>query len=272
LWAQAAEQRLAPLFYTAARGGRGMRDVVQWVYGQGGAELDRLTHQLIHQSGSQDERADAQQAYDAHLAFTQLAGETRGSIEGTAQILLSAYCSPTVVRSADGQDITANHLLDGANTVYLISDPRRSKLLRPILIGLLTELLDAAYETANRASNRRLAQPLLVCLDELGNAVPLPNLAEIASTAASHNIQLVSIFHDIAQARSRYRDQALTVINTTARACSSPASPTSRPSSTSQNSSATKRPKIAPSTPRRSVAGHSRLQTSSDRSNPSTDC
>ena len=54
---------------------------------------------------------------------------------------------------------------------------------------------------------------MLVCLDELGNAVPLPNLAEIASTAASHNIQLVSIFHDIAQARSRYHDQALTVIN-----------------------------------------------------------
>ena len=52
-----------------------------------------------------------------------------------------------------------------------------------------------------------------MCLDELGNAVPLPNLAEIASTAASHNIQLISIFHDIAQARTRYRDQALTVIN-----------------------------------------------------------
>ena len=141
-WAQAAEQRLAPLLYTAARTRRGMREVVQWVYGQGGAELDRLTHQLIDQSRSTDERADAQHAYDAHLAFTQLAGETRGSIEGTAQILLSAYRSPTVVRSAEGNQITAQRLLDGANTVYLISDSRRSKLLRPILIGLLTELLD----------------------------------------------------------------------------------------------------------------------------------
>jgi type IV secretory pathway TraG/TraD family ATPase VirD4 len=42
---------------------------------------------------------------------------------------------------------------------------------------------------------------------------PLPNLAEIASTAPSHNIQLVSIFHDLAQARSRYGRQAETVIN-----------------------------------------------------------
>jgi type IV secretory pathway TraG/TraD family ATPase VirD4 len=42
---------------------------------------------------------------------------------------------------------------------------------------------------------------------------PLPNLAEIASTAPSHNIQLVSIFHDLAQARSRYGRQAETVVN-----------------------------------------------------------
>jgi hypothetical protein len=31
--------------------------------------------------------------------------------------------------------------------VYVISDSRRSKLLRPILIALLTEMLDHAYET-----------------------------------------------------------------------------------------------------------------------------
>jgi type IV secretory pathway TraG/TraD family ATPase VirD4 len=212
-WSQAAEQRLAPLLYAAARTGRGMGEVVRWVYGQGGAGLDRLMHDLVQESRDGLERADAQQAHDAHLAFCQLAGETRGSIEGTAQILLSAYRSPTVVRSADGTDITGQRLLEGLNTVYLISDSRRSKLLRPILIALLTELLDDAYDTANHSPDRRLPTPLLVCLDELGNAVPLPNLAEIASTAASHDIQLISIFHDIAQARTRYRDQALTVIN-----------------------------------------------------------
>ncbi len=41
----------------------------------------------------------------------------------------------------------------------------------------------------------------------------MPNLAEIASTAPSHNIQLVTIFHDLAQARSRYGQQAETVVN-----------------------------------------------------------
>jgi type IV secretion system protein VirD4 len=212
-WSQAAEQRLAPLLHAARRSGRTMADLVSWVHGAGGADLDRLMHELVDRSRDPHERADAQHALDAHLAFQALAAETKGAIEGTAQILLSGYRSPTVVRSADGAQITGERLLAAANTVYLISDARRSKLLRPILIALLSELLDHAYETANTSPDRRLPHPLLVCLDELGNAVPLPNLAEIASTAASHNIQLISIFHDIAQARERYGQQALTAIN-----------------------------------------------------------
>src|SRR5207248_7117558 len=50
-------------------------------------------------------------------------------------------------------------------------------------------------------------------LGEAGNVAPLPILAEIASTAPSHNIQPVSIFHDLAQARARYGKQAETVVN-----------------------------------------------------------
>ena len=87
-----------------------------------------------------------------------------------------------------------------------------SKLLRPILLALLAEIVDRAYERATR-NGGALERPLLLCLDEAGNVAPLPYLAEIASTAPSHNIQLVSIFHDLAQARSRYGAQAETVVN-----------------------------------------------------------
>jgi len=90
--------------------------------------------------------------------------------------------------------------------------PRPSRLLRPIFLALVSEVVDRAYERATLAGGQ-LHQPLLLCLDEAGNVAPLPNLAEIASTAPSHNIQLLSIFHDLAQARSRYGRQAETVIN-----------------------------------------------------------
>jgi type IV secretion system protein VirD4 len=202
-WAIAAEQRLAPLLYAAAVSGAGMDTVVRWVQGQGLRELD----QALLTAGE-----GANEAYDAVRAFEAQADRTRTSIEATAQTLLRAYRFQRVARSARSSEITADRLLDEAATLYLIGDAKASKLLRPIFLALLGEVVDRAYERATVAGGR-LEKPLLLCLDEAGNVAPLPNLAEIASTAPSHNIQLVTIFHDLAQARTRYGQQAETVVN-----------------------------------------------------------
>src|SRR5579884_3590006 len=211
-WTAAAEQRLAPLLWAAARTGGGISEVVRWAFGQGDAQLPEILRRLIEAAGDDRAVADAQVAYDAHIAFEALAGETRSSIESTVQMLLRAYRSPRVQASARSCEITPARLLDGPHTLYLIGDSHRSKLLRPIFLALLQEVVDHAYHAATIRGGR-LRKPLLLCLDELGNVAPLPNLAEVASTAPSHNIQLVSIFHDIAQARSRYGQDAETVMN-----------------------------------------------------------
>jgi type IV secretion system protein VirD4 len=202
-WAVAAEQRLAPLLYAAAVSGAGMDSVVRWVHGQGIRELDQAL--LTAGEGGHG-------AYDAVRAFEAQADRTRTSIEATAQTLLRAYRFGRVVDSAGSCEITPDRLLDGPATLYLIGDAKASKLLRPIFLALLGEVVDRAYERAT-INGGRLEKPLLLCLDEAGNVAPLPNLAEIASTAPSHNIQLVTIFHDLAQARSRYGQQAETVVN-----------------------------------------------------------
>ena len=202
-WAVAAEQRLAPLLYAAAVSGVGMDSVVRWIHGQGIRELDQAL--LCAGEGGHA-------AYDAVRAFEAQADRTRTSIEATAQTLLRAYRFGRVVRSAESSEITADRLLEAPSTLYLIGDAKASKLLRPIFLALLGEVVDRAYERATLAGGR-LDKPLLLCLDEAGNVAPLPNLAEIASTAPSHNIQLVTIFHDLAQARSRYGQQAETVVN-----------------------------------------------------------
>jgi type IV secretion system protein VirD4 len=211
-WAVAAEQRLAPLLYTAAASGAAMDAVVRWVYGQGTRELHQALMQISGEAGNEGRLVDAHAAYDAVRAFEAQADRTRTSIEATAQTLLRAYRFQRVLRSAGSSEITPDRLLDGPNTLYLIGDAKASKLLRPLFLALLGEVVDGAYERATRAGGR-LARPLLLCLDEAGNVAPLPNLAEIASTAPSHNIQLVTIFHDLAQARSRYGRQAETVVN-----------------------------------------------------------
>jgi type IV secretion system protein VirD4 len=211
-WAVAAEQRLAPLLHVAARTGAGMEAVVRWAYGQGTRELDTAVSELTGSARDEDELQDAHAAYDALRAFEAQADRTRSSIEATAQGLLRAYRFRRVLRSAHGCEITPDRLLDERATLYLIGDAKASKLLRPIFLALLSEVVDRAYERATLAGGR-LKLPLLLCLDEAGNVAPLPNLAEVATTAPSHNIQLVSIFHDLAQARSRYGKQAETVVN-----------------------------------------------------------
>jgi type IV secretion system protein VirD4 len=211
-WAIAAEQRLAPLLFTAASTGRSIDSVVRWAYGQGARELHESLDRLARESRDERRLDDAHAAYDAVRAFEAQADRTRSSIEATAQALLRAYRFTRVARSAHGSEISADRLLDEAATLYLIGDAKASKLLRPIFLALLSEIVDRAYELATRAGGR-LERPLLLCLDEVGNVAPLPHLAEIASTAPSHNIQLVSIFHDLAQARSRYGTQAETVVN-----------------------------------------------------------
>jgi type IV secretion system protein VirD4 len=211
-WAIAAEQRLAPLLFTAAVTGAGMDAVVRWVYGQGTRELDEAVRRLGESSPEPSRIADAHAAYDALRAFESQADRTRSSIEATAQALLRAYRFTRVARSARSCEIAPDPLLDESATLYLIGDAKASKLLRPIFLALLSEIVDRAYERATIAGGR-LERPLLLCLDEAGNVAPLPNLAEIASTAPSHNIQLVSIFHDLAQARTRYGQQAETVVN-----------------------------------------------------------
>jgi type IV secretion system protein VirD4 len=211
-WAIAAEQRLAPLLFTAACTGAGMEAVMRWAYGQGSRELDAAISQLTGSARDEAELEGAHAAYDALRAFESQADRTRSSIEATAQGLLRAYRFARVLRSARGCDIEPDRLLDERATLYLIGDAKASKLLRPIFLALLSEVVDRAYERATLAGGR-LELPLLLCLDEAGNVAPLPNLAEVASTAPSHNIQLVSIFHDLAQARSRYGRQAETMVN-----------------------------------------------------------
>ncbi len=211
-WAIAAEQRLAPLLFTAAKSGAPIETVVRWAYGQGGRELETELMRLAGDAEDERALADANAAYDAVRAFEAQADRTRSSIEATAQAILRAYRFSRVARSATSCEITPDRLLDESATLYLIGDAKASKLLRPLFLALLSEVVDRAYERATRAGGR-LELPLLLCLDEAGNVAPLPSLAEIASTAPSHNIQLVSIFHDLQQARSRYGKQAETVVN-----------------------------------------------------------
>lgn len=58
-----------------------------------------------------------------------------------------------------------------------------------------------------------LSPRLLVCLDEAGNCAALAKLPELATTARGQGIQLVTVWHDLAQLHHRYGRCSSTVLN-----------------------------------------------------------
>jgi type IV secretion system protein VirD4 len=76
----------------------------------------------------------------------------------------------------------------------------------------VTRVVEAAYDRAARQGGP-LDPPLLVVLDEAANVAPLSELDGLASTAAGHGIQLVTVWQDLAQLTARYGSRAGTVVN-----------------------------------------------------------
>ncbi|WP_217922732.1 type IV secretory system conjugative DNA transfer family protein [Miltoncostaea oceani] len=199
-WLQMAAKLLAPLLLAAAGKIDGsMRDVVSWV-----------------DSGEQTVVADLLLDLgepDAHAAFTATCRReerTLSSVYATTEAVLAPFADPAVLESTARHGIDTGALLDGRNTLYIVAPAKDQERLAPLFAGLVEHVVDAAY--ARAAAGRPCGPSLLVVLDEAANTAPIRNLPQIAATAAGQGIQVVTVFQDLAQARSRYGEAADTIL------------------------------------------------------------
>jgi len=111
-------------------------------------------------------------------------------------------------------DFDPKAFLDGHNTLYLCAPEDQQEQLAPLFQALIMEIYREARSRAHRHPTGRLELPLLLLLDETGNAAPLADLDKIASTGVGRNIQLVTVWHNLGQMYHRYgRDVAMTIAN-----------------------------------------------------------
>jgi type IV secretion system protein VirD4 len=202
-WYAVAQKLLAPLLYAAATSGATMADVLRWVDLQDQQEpLNALHH------------ADSVDAVQAFAATINREDRTRSSAYTTAETVLAAFADPGVLTTTTRQPaIDPDRLLDGGNhTLYICGPLHEQARLRPLFTALIEQTIARIYDRANRTTDR-LAKPLLLAIDEAANIAPLPDLAQIASTARGVGIQLVTIWQDFAQIQARYGTFAQTVIN-----------------------------------------------------------
>jgi type IV secretion system protein VirD4 len=201
-WTLLGAKLLGVLLFAATASGRTMRDVARWVDVQ---DRDEVTEAL--------EVAGDPMALDAWSACTARPENTLGSVYGTAETLLDVFGDPQVAASAEGCDVDVDALLRGSNTLYLYAPANEQSRLRPLFELLASTIITRAEELAARAHDGMLSPRLLVCLDEAGNCAALAKLPELATTARGQGIQLVTVWHDLAQLHHRYGRRSSTVLN-----------------------------------------------------------
>jgi type IV secretion system protein VirD4 len=204
-WLASAAKLLAPLLLAAAGSGRSMTDVVRWVDEQEELEV-----------GDALFAAGQSAALQAARATWGRDDRQRSGVYTTAEMVLDAFAEPPGAaaspRCTGGPCIDPPSLLDGDHTLYLCAPAHEQRRLRPLFTALATEVLDAAFGRAARRG-RPLDPPLLVVLDEAANVAPLAELDALASTAAGHGVQLVTVWQDLAQLNARYGARAGSVVN-----------------------------------------------------------
>jgi type IV secretion system protein VirD4 len=201
-WYATAAKLLSPLLFAAARDGRTMADVLRWVDTQEAGEVSLIL-----------EVAGVTEALDAARASWCRDERTRSSVYTTAETILAPFAGPWAGGGAlSGIAFEPDDLLSGSHTVYLCAPAHDQRRLRGYFTALTQQVLSLAFSRST-LSGRPLSPPLLVVLDEAAHIAPLPELDGLAATCASHGIQLVTVWQDLAQVRARYGSKAPTVLN-----------------------------------------------------------
>ncbi len=200
-WYATATRMLAPLLFAAAFGRLGMDDVVRWVATGEQSEVLELL-----------DAAGVPEAVDAARSTFGKEERQRSSIYTTVETVLEPFAGTEDRAGGSAVGLDPARLVDGRNTLYLCAPAHDQRRLTPLFVALLRQVVEHVYDRVAR-TRERLDPPLLLVLDEAANIAPMTDLDGLAATAAGHGVQLVTIWHDLAQITARYGPRATTVVN-----------------------------------------------------------
>ena len=215
-WSNMAESLLAALLVVAANSKeRTFADIVRWVVstdvpGEGFVgEVQPLVRALKGDG-------DAQRKEAGQFATTVLEGlwrndhRTVSSVYATGRTMVWPWIDPLVARSTASCTIDLDWLLEKNNTLYVCIPLNDQHRLRPVLGGLLNDLVGQAFERFVH-TNKPLDPPLLLVIDEAATLRP-DQLPSWASTLSGVGVQLVTAWQSIAQIEAAYGRQAQAIL------------------------------------------------------------
>ncbi len=192
-WTERATALLAPLLHAAALGEAPMSTVLHWVDRHDGSQaLATLAAAL----------GDPSPPTDVLAGILETDHREQSGIWSTASGVLGAYRSSAALASTEPPFLDARTFSAGANTLYICAPGVHQRLFAPMVVGLLGEIRDAAYQRDPGG------HPVLFALDEVANIAPLPDLPTMVSEGAGQGLLTLACLQDLSQARARWGRQA----------------------------------------------------------------
>jgi type IV secretion system protein VirD4 len=205
-WRPAGARYLAALLFAATHAADlTMADVLHWIATSAFDEPTKLLDGSSH-SGTAPAIDSIQSVKGADHRFAS-------SLLQTIATALDPWQEPQVAGATMGESrISADWLLSGANTLYIVAPANDQRRLSGLFAALVAHIVAGVYERSAR-TGRPIDPALLLALDEVCNIAPLPNLDEIASTGPGQGVHLLSVLQNISQSYDRWgRDRAETII------------------------------------------------------------
>jgi type IV secretion system protein VirD4 len=191
-WTERAGALVSALLHAAALEKLSMRDVLKWIDRHNGAPALEI---LASNAGEDAPPTDLL----AGIVATD--SREQSGIWSTASGVLAAYRTEGALASTTATPLDFEEFCGGANTLYVCSTGRRQRQFAPLVVAVVGDLRDAAYE---RSRDGQAGPPTLLALDEVANISPIPDLPAMISEGAGQGLLVLACLQDLSQARVRW--------------------------------------------------------------------
>jgi type IV secretory pathway TraG/TraD family ATPase VirD4 len=204
-WNAQARKYLKGLLLAAHSHGGGMRQWLQWVHA--GERARDHVEDVLRSNGFDGVAQDYASTWQIHE-------EGKGSVLFTALGLADTYSRPGVLAAVDRGGFTPQRLLEESGTLCIVTPSSEGDRFAPYFTALLSAIIHEAEARAAEEGGP-LEPRLLLALDEAGNVFRYPRLPHLLTTSRGNGIQLLLIYHDLAQVEHLYggRQVARTVVS-----------------------------------------------------------
>ena len=140
---------------------------------------------------------------------------TRDSIWQGVSLSLAALADPRVLDAVSpraGEHFDPQTFLTGSGTLYLLATGAGAGASSALVAAFVEDLVETARRIAARSAGARLAPPLLLALDEIGNLAPLPSLPTLMAEGGGTGITTLPVLQSLAQARDKWGENAANAI------------------------------------------------------------